>query len=226
MSCPEKAGEGGFMKKIVLVLALLAAGASLYAQVNLPEYRFASGNWTNSGQRLYQNDAKAGLAKMNIRTPQSDTMLYEFDARYEGGAEDGHGGFGLHIFADSPYNGASWGVGSSYLLWLNYDEKPISKAIPQGLSAQVYRSYTNSRMDLVQSYDLNNYAGLLTDDNLSYPVHFKIIADGKTGEVRVYDPTEPNDSVYYVLYMDRKDLPIKGNWLALRTNGMKLSFTN
>jgi hypothetical protein len=127
---------------------------------------------------------------------------------------------------DSPFNSASWGAGSSYLLWLNYDEKPANKQIPAGLSAQIYRSYSNSRMDIVQSYDLNNYAGLLTNDNLSYPVHFKIIADGNTGEVRVYDPTEPSDSVYYVLYMDRKDLPIKGDWLALRTTGMSLSFTN
>lgn len=214
------------MKRIVLALALFAAGAALYAQVNLPEYRFVSGNWIVSGQRLYQNDAKAGLAKMNIKVPQSGTMQYEFDARYETGAEDGHGGFGLHIFVDSPYNRASWGAGSSYLLWLNYDEKPANKAIPAGLSAQIYRSYSDSRMDLLQSYDLNSYANLLTSDNLSYPVHFKIVADGNTGEVRVYDPTEAPDSTYYVLYMDRKDLPIKGDWVALRTNGMKLSFTN
>jgi hypothetical protein len=213
------------MKRIVVVLFLFGVAAALFAQVQLPEYRFASGNWAISGQRLYQNDTKAGLAKINIRAPQSGVMQYEFDARYENGAEDGHGGFGLHIFEDVAYNSASWGAGKSYLLWLNYDENPQNKDIPRGLSAQVYRSQTNSQMDLVQSYDLNRYVDLLTDENLGYPVHFKIIADGDSGEVRVYDPTE-DGSVYYVLYIDRKDVPLKGDWVSLRTNGMQMSFTN
>jgi hypothetical protein len=212
------------MKRIALVMLLLAAGTVLYAQVNVDEYRFVSGNWAITGNRLYQNDAAARLAKMNIRVPQSEPMLYEFDARYEGGAEDGQGGFGLHIFVDSAYNSASWGAGNSYLLWLNYDEKPVSKGIHKGLSAQIYRSYTNSRMDLVQSFDLNHYADQLTDENLAYPVHFKIYADPNSGEIRVYDPTEPDS--YYVLNVNRRDLPLKGNWVVLRTNGMRMSFTN
>jgi hypothetical protein len=209
------------MKRIALVLALLGLGTVLFAQVNLPEHRFASGNWGVSSQRLYQNDAKAPLAKMNVRVPQSSAMQYEFDARYEGGAEDGHGGFGLHIFADSAYNGASWGAGNSYLLWFNYDEKPVSKGIPAGFSGQVYRSYSNSRMDLVQSFDLNDYAAQV---NFDYPAHIKIVADGNTGTVQVYDPLDP--TVYYEIYLDKKDLPMKGNWVALRTNGLKLSFTD
>jgi hypothetical protein len=213
------------MKRVVLVLFLFGVAAALFAQVQLPEYRFASGSWAVTGQRLYQNDTRAGLAKINIQAPQSGAILYEFDARYENGAEDGHGGFGLHIFEDAAFNNASWGAGKSYLLWLNYDENPVNRNIPRGLSAQLYRSQTNSRMDLVQSYDLNNYVGLLTDDNLAYPVHFKIVADGDSGEVRVYDPTE-DGSVYYVLYLDQKDLPLKGNWVSLRTNGMRMSFTN
>jgi hypothetical protein len=147
-------------------------------------------------------------------------MVYEFDARYESGAEDGHGGIGLHIFADSVLNRASWGAGRSYLLWLNYDERPISRDIPQGLSAQVYHSYTNSRMELVQSFDLNHYAGLLTQENLAYPIHFKFFVDGNTGEVQVYDPTA--EDLYYVLNLD---LPSRGEWIALRTNGLKASFT-
>ena len=213
------------MKRIVLVLALLAVGTFVFAQVNLPEHRFVSGNWGFSGQRLYQNDARAGLAKMNIRVPQQGAMLYEFDVRYEGGAEDGHGGFGLHIFVDAAYNAVSWGAGQSYLLWFNYDEKPLNKDIPAGLSAQVYRSYDNSRMDLVDSYDLNYYADLLTDDNLSQPVPFRITVDGDTGEVRVYDPTL-TDGTYYLLNLDRRDLPLRGDWVVLRTNGIQMSFSN
>ena len=213
------------MKRMVLVLALLAAGTLVFAQVNLPEHRFVSGRWAVSGQRLYQNDETARLAKVNIRVPQQGAMIYEFDARYEGGAEDGHGGFGLHIFVDAAYDNVSWGAGTSYLLWLNYDENPLNKDIPAGLSAQVYRSRTNSVMDLVGSFDLNAYDDLLTYENLSKPVPFKIIANGNTGEVQVYDPTL-TDGTYYVIDLDRRDLPLRGNWVVLRTNGIKLSFSD
>jgi hypothetical protein len=212
------------MKRIVVFLLVFGAAASLFAQAELPEHRFASGKWVISDQRLYQNDSNSRLAKVNIRVPQNGPMVYEFNARYESGAEDGHGGFGLHVFADSVYNGPSWGSGVSYLLWLNYDEKPVSKNIPQGFSAQVYRSYTNSRMELVQSVDLNRYTPLLTVDNLLSPVPFKIRVDGGTGEVRVYDPTDSSGAAYYYFYIDKKDLPLNGNWIALRTNGMTMSF--
>ncbi|MDR1957278.1 MAG: hypothetical protein LBQ30_10565 [Treponema sp.] len=212
------------MKRLVFFLLVLGMGASLFAQIQLPEHRFASGDWSISGNRVYQNDAKARLAKANIKVPQSGSMLYDFNVRYESGAEDGHGGFGLHIFADTAYNGPSWGSGKSYLLWLNYDENPQSKAIPKGLSGQVYRSYTNSWMDLVESIDLNQFADLLTTDNLAEPVSFRIWVNGDTGEIRVYDPTDPYLSTYYYFNLDQKDLPLKGEWVALRTNGIKLSF--
>jgi hypothetical protein len=212
------------MKRFVFVLFAFGLVGILSAQVQLPEHRFASGNWNFIGNRLYQNDVRAPLAKVNIRAPQSGPMIYEFNARYETGAEDGHGGFGLHIFADRIYNDASWGSGNSYLLWLNYDENPLTRDIPRGLSGQIYRSYTNSRMELVQSVDLNQYVNLLTAENLAIPVPFKIWADGATGEVRVYDPTDPNLADYYYFYLDRSDTPISGDWVALRTNGMKLSF--
>jgi hypothetical protein len=212
------------MKRTALFALVLGTAALAFAQVRLPEHRFAAGSWSVIGNRVYQNDPAARLAKVNIRAPQSGPMVYEFNARYEDGAEDGHGGFGIHIFADKISNDASWGCGASYLLWLNYDEKPQNPRIPRGLSAQVYRSYTHSRMELVQSVDLNRYADLLTLENLAAPVPFKIWADGSTGEVRVYDPTDPELSEYFYFYMNPKDIPLLGNWIAVRTNGMKLSF--
>jgi hypothetical protein len=212
------------MKKLVLCLLVAALAVPLFAQVQLPNYRFAAGNWNLVGPRLYQNDAQARLAKVNIQVPQSGPMIYEFNARYEDGVQDGHGGFGLHIFADNVYNAASWGSGKSYLLWLNYDEKPTAKGVPRGFSAQVYKSYSNSRMELVESVDLNRYLPLLTQENLSSSVPFRIWVNGNTGEVRVYDPTDPNLANYFYFYVDRKDVPLKGNWIALRTNGIKLSF--
>jgi hypothetical protein len=209
------------MKRLVLFLLVLGVGVSLFAQIRLPEHHFASGSWSFIGNRLYQNDANARLAKLNMRAAQSGPMIYEFNVRYEDGIDDGHGGFGLHVFADNVYNGPSWGSGTSYLLWLNYDENPITRGIPRGFSAQVYRSMSNSEMDLLESYDLNEYAHLLTYENCAAnSVPAKIWIDGSTGEVRVYDPTDL--SYYYYLFLPARNL--RGNWVSLRTNGLKLSF--
>jgi hypothetical protein len=213
------------MKRIVFLLAVICLTSLVYAQTNgIPDYRVASGKWAPSGDRLYQDDEKARLAKINIMAPQSGPMIYEFNVRYESGAEDGHGGFGLHVFGDKAYNSASWGSGKSYLLWLNYDENPGNKSIPRGLSAQVYRSHTNSRMTLVESISLSEYDSLLTGENLAFEVPFRIIVDGDTGEVRVYDPTDPNLENYRYFYIDKKEIPLNGDWVALRTNGIRLSF--
>jgi hypothetical protein len=209
------------MKKLLAVLVAVGMSIPVFAQANLPEHSFASGSWAFSGPRLYQNDAKAPLAKVNIKVAQSGPMVYAFNAEYEGGAEDGHAGFGIHLFADNVAPGASWGSGKSYLLWLNYDEKPMDKRIPAGLSAQVYKSLSNSRMELVQSIDLNQFKDFAAANlNMTLPV--KLWMDGNTGEVRVYDPTLP--TYYYYFYVDKNDVPMKGSWVALRTNGVKLSF--
>jgi hypothetical protein len=80
-------------------------------------------------------------------------------------------------------------------------------------------------MELVQSYDLNNYASFLTRENLAQPVYFRIWADGNTGEVRVYDPVDASGQIWYSINLNRRDLPLKGDWVVLRTNGIKLSFT-
>jgi hypothetical protein len=212
------------MKRFVFFILVTGIAMSIFAQVEVPEYTFASGSWRFTGSRLYQNDAGARLAKVNFKAPQSGPMLYSFNLRYEGGGEDSHGGVGIHIFMDRAINRASWGAGKSYLLWLNYDKKPRSKDIPVGLSAQIYRSVSNSRMELISSIPLTNFEPFLTKENLASPITFRIIANGDTGEVRIYDPTDPNNKRYYYFFIDKKDLPLKGNYVALRTNGIKLSF--
>jgi hypothetical protein len=209
------------MKRLIIIVLVLGVGASLFAQAQLSEYRFASGDWRFVGDRLYQNDAAAPLAKVNIRAPQSGPMIYEFNVRYEDGPRKTHAGFGIHIFVDEAYHGASWGSGVSYLLWLNYDENPVTPGFPKGLTAQVYRSFSNTRMDLIESVDLNEFA-YLVDQNLTSKVPVKIWANGDTGEVRVYDPTDPALEYYFYFYLPTKVL--KGNWVALRTNAVKLSF--
>lgn len=223
---------GGRSVRRVLACAVLTmlAASGLSAQEigvrELPDIEYArnAGTWQFSGPRLVQQDAAAGLAKVNLGLHQEGAVLYEFNLRYEGGVEDGHGGAGIHVFADSRLNYPSWGSGKSYLLWLNYDEKPVDKAIPAGLSAQVYRSTSHSDMTLLHSIDLNDYLNFFDGDNLHADIPFRITIDGDSGEVRVYDPTVDLSSVYFVFYMDKRDLPMKGDWVSLRTNGVKASF--
>ena len=212
------------MKRLVLLILVMGIAASLFAQNALLDYRFASGSWGFTGDRLYQNDADARLAKVNILVPQSGLTYYEFNARYEGGGEDGHGGFGLHVFVDTPYNAASWGAGRSYLLWLNYDENPISNSgIPRLLSGQVYRSINNTQMELVHSISLNDYLPMLLE-NMNSSIPFRISVNSNSGEVRVYDPTDPAMTNYYYFYINTGYIPSQSDWVALRTNGVKLSF--
>jgi len=75
----------------------------------------------------------------------------------------------------------------------------------------------------VDSFDLNDYAFLLTYENcVANTVPVKIWADGNSGEVRVYDPTDPSGAYYFYFYLPERNL--SGNWISLRTNGLKLSF--
>ena len=212
------------MNRFLLLLLVLGLGVSLFAQVQLPEHHFAtgSGNWSFRGDRLFQNDASARLAKVNILVPQSGSMIYEFNLRYESGIADDHGGVGIHIFANDVLHSASWGNGTSYLLWINYDDAPVTPGIQRGFSAQVYRSYSHTRMDLLESYDLNHFAHLLTPGNFADPIPIRIWADGNTGEVRFYDPTDPNLERYFYFFLPERNL--RGNWVSLRTNGLSISF--
>jgi len=218
------------MKRFILVLLVMGLAVSLSAQqADLPEHHFAtgSGSWAFVGERLFQNevDANARLAKVNFRIPQNGPMIYEFTVRYEDSLYKTHAGFGIHIFANGVHNYASWGSGTSYLLWLNYDENPIpGMGIPAGLSAQVYRSLSNSRMELVESIDLNHYIDYLTLENLSCAVPFRIWADGNTGEVRVYNPTDPEMRSFYYFFIGQENLPLSGEWVTLRVNGARFSF--
>ncbi len=213
------------IKKTTLVLLigvlLLCTGQFVFSQSVLPEHRFAAGSWILRGNRLYQSDSEHGLAKANIKIPQSGSMRYRFNARFEGGMEDMHGGFGIHVFADSAYPGASWGCGNSYLLWLNFDADPVLKEIPRGLSAQVYRSYSHSYMELMKSVDLNRYGYILNNASADTMLPIDIIVNGNTGDVRIANPL--NNDTYFTLNLGNKT-PLRGSWIALRTNGMAASF--
>jgi hypothetical protein len=130
------------------------------------------------------------------------------------------GGFGIHIFVDDAHNGKSWGNGKSYLLWLNYDEKPTYGGA--GFRAQVYKSEGHSKMRLLEGYDVPLNPKVLTVKNLDLVVPVKIQVDGRSGLVKVWDPSRPG--TYVRFYLD--DSPGRGRYISLRTNSLAVSFDN
>jgi hypothetical protein len=215
------------MKRYLIFVGFLAicSAVSIAAQ-QIPEYSVGYGNWVLNKEdgRLYQNNEETGLAKANFKVKQTGAMIYEFNFRYEGGIEDGLAGFGIHLFVDDITNRPSWGSGKSYLLWLNYDEKPADKRIPAGLSALIYRSNSKSSMTLEEAIDLNQYKYLLSEDNINSTLPIKIYMDPETGEVRMYDPFDEEGTLYYYLYEDPKLIVNNSGWITLRTSSMKASF--
>jgi hypothetical protein len=186
-----------------------------------PDHSGAYGDWHSMRGRLYQSDEDQRLAKINFRVPQSGTMEYRFDVRYEGGGyEDRMGGFGLQVFADKAFAGRSWGNGKSYLLWLNYDENTTYGR--PGFQAQVYKSRSHVDMRLLEDYQAQLPVKYLDIDYIDVAVPARIQVNGDTGLVKVWDPTR--SGVYYRFYLD--EAPGRGNYLALRTNSLAVSFDN
>ena len=184
------------------------------------DFHYAYGQWVLAGDRLVQNDLKAGMARVDIPYAQEGVANYQFNVQYRaGGSEDNHAGFGIHIFVDKPAPGKAWGNGKSYLLWLNYDENP--KGISSGLSAQVYKSLNHSQMELVADFDLNEYAPLLNASNLNLVIPVKMEVDGISGDVKIYDPTKEGWVYRFNL---GNEMPLEGNYVSLRTNSASFSF--
>lgn len=204
------------------LLTVLLAGFVLSASMaqSVDTFKFAYGQWEMEGERLIQKDLLAGMARVDIPLVQEGKVVYDFNVRYEdGGTEDQHAGFGIHIFVDQPARGKAWGNGKSYLLWLNYDVDP--RGISRGLSAQVYKSLSHHEMELVADFDLNKFAPLLKADNqgLALPVRLEI--DGRTGNVKIADPLREGWVYRFNLGNDK---PLTGNYISLRTNSGSFSF--
>ncbi|QEN08838.1 hypothetical protein EXM22_12860 [Oceanispirochaeta crateris] len=209
------------MKKALLLLVCLTVVLSANIFADSMKVKTTYGDWKITSTMLSQTDLLAGMTKANIYAPQSGTMVYEFKAKYIDGLADGKGGFGIHVFVDKPSTGKAWGEGESYLLWVNYDENPVSDSTPKGLSAQIYKSESNSRMNLVQSVSLKSVEPMLAK-YLGYTLPIKIVIDGKTGMAKVYDPFKAN---YYYKFPLSSDTPLEGNYIALRTNSMGVAFS-
>ncbi len=211
------------MKKVLLILAVLTAATGVLFADGYGLYGTPEGDWKLSGNRLYQQDADAPRAKAWFRVPQQGPMIYEFTMRYEGGGEDMQGGAGIHILADDKADSASWGFGDSWLLWINYDEHASrdGKHI-DGLSAVAYRSTSNKEMVPYASVDLNTYLGLLLD-NLHEDIPVKLTVYPASGQIKVDDPRGETDGwVFSLPGIKGAD----GNYVAVRTNGVDVSFTS
>ena len=98
------------------------------------------GDWVVRGGRMVQQDAGEPLARADRMVTQQGEYELEFSIRYVDGGyssmsdmQNGiyHAGFGIQIGVENPALGrSSWGAGNSYLLWLNLDTRPSTRAKP------------------------------------------------------------------------------------------------
>ncbi len=210
------------MKRTIVLIAVIALAAGMVYADGHGYFGSPEGQWNLAGTRLYQKDAAAPRAKAWMAIPQNGSMVYEFTVRYEGGGEDGHGGVGIHILGNSVPSGKSWGLGDSWLLWFNYDVNASAPGVPKGLSAQVYKSDSNKKMEVVKSIALNPYVGLLSANlDKDIPVKLTFLAD--KGRVIIADPTGASAGWYVDLPGAKGD---SGNYVAVRTNSVDVSFTS
>lgn len=189
------------------------------------------GTWSANGA-LVQSDTKTGLAMINRKLPQSGSYQLEYTATYLAGGYANaaaaamgkyHGGFGIHIGIDKPATSVSWGNGESYLLWFNLDTEVPESSPYYGLRAQVYKSSSNSVMNLMDDYNAEILPQDVVEANLDYlsvPLTVTMIVDTESGEVQVFDPTQ--EDTYYSVYLDPAIL--KGSYVSFRTNTLSMSF--
>jgi len=216
------------IKKVLLIVLLSLSAVSLFSADLDTDLKTGEGTWKITSTSITQTDIEAPRAKIAVPYSQEGTEItYEFYVQYQGGAlEDGHGGFGVHIFADEIVQGPAWGAGKSLLIWLNYDENP--RDVTKGLSAQVYQSKTHSTMVLLEDIDLNwiidelASADYTIEDVFADPIKIKIIVNTSTRKLKIADPVQ--EDVYYEIDLPGS-VPLKGSYIVFRTNGMSASFS-
>lgn len=240
------------MKKVALILGALLLLLPLAASaqdvivedefISLGEWVPGHGDWGTRGGMLIQRNTKTGLARIDRPLQQDGEFEISFVVRYEAGGFDSpedlqnnqlHAGFGIHIGAENPPLGRmAWGVGDSFLLWLNLDTRTATAqdfAQHLGFRGQVYRSENSSRMDLTEM-NVDIQAALaqlgvemtISDLNpfLVTSVPMRIRVNTETGRIMVNDPT--NQSLWFWFDVDPEVLD--GDYISLRTNGLALRF--
>ena len=138
------------MRKFALMLGALMLTVSMVAVAQSVNDDFGSmrgwtagpGDWVVRGGRMVQQDAGEPLARADRMVTQQGEYELEFSIRYVDGGyssmsdmQNGiyHAGFGIQIGVENPALGrSSWGAGNSYLLWLNLDTRPSTRATGRG----------------------------------------------------------------------------------------------
>jgi opacity protein-like surface antigen len=254
------------MRKVLILVAVVAIvlAAPAAAQTVIEQHNFSTmsgwvpgpGDWVASGNRLHQRDAGSMLARIDKSLAQSGVYQIDFNIRYVDGGykttsdwqnQQFHAGFGVQVgVSNPPLRGVSWGLGQSYLLWLNLDTRDQTRRnAPEhyGLRAQVYESRSNTDMTLWRNETVRQLLGtpvmsldilailrqelgidLRLEDIEPYlyrDVPISIRVNTRTGEIGVLDPTAP---IRYFFSADPAVL--RGNYIALRTNSLAVSYNN
>ena len=248
----------------IAIVAVILIAVPAFTQTVIERDNFSSmgrwvpgpGDWSVSGNRLRQNDARSPLARVDRRLAQTGTYQIDFNIRYADGGyasardfqnQHFHAGFGVQVgVSNPPLRGTSWGLGESYLLWLNLDTRPETlRNRPEhyGFRAQVYESRSNIDMDLLRS---SRVAALLGSPVMSVDiaealhrelgyrmtpadvepflyrdVPISIRVNTRTGEIGVKDPTAPLRFFFTV-----DPAVLRGDYIALRTNSLATNFSS
>ncbi|MFW6368469.1 MAG: hypothetical protein ACOCZ9_01915 [Spirochaetota bacterium] len=202
------------------------------------EWEPAAGSWDMvGGDLLVQDDTSELLARIDRPARHSGSYELSFNARYlDGGyasdaalrAGEVHAGFGFHVGVDDPPLGVrAWGNDESYLVWGNVDTRRRTREdYPEhyGLQVQVYRSNSNTDMELVESVDLGEEFGITADmiqPYLDRQVPVRLRVDNEEGVAYAYDPTD--QSIRYRIPLPEE---ISGEYLSLRTNSVSIGFSD
>lgn len=214
------------MRKILttaLMLSLLPVGFAVGQSFTHDGDRWTvgEGSWSDATGRLLQSNRNSARGKINTIASQTGDVEIRFDARYHGGAEDGHAAFGVHVLMSSASPGRAWGNGDSYLLWITYDPRVFGGS---GAFAQVYRSRTATDMTRVAHVEIPaarlRGITLANVGNFTLPVRIRI--DTTTGRVRVKDPVTPD--LWWAFSLGTRNL--SGTHIGLRTSSVAGSFDN
>jgi hypothetical protein len=252
------------MKRTLILLLILGVMVSMSLSSQAVSDNFSTirpwvsgyGEWQVQAGRLAQNDAEAGLARIDREIPRHDGIVtIEFEIMYKAGgyknetelrAGHYHAGFGVHLGVRNPALGQkAWGNGQSYLLWFNLDTRPETmKNAPlhYGFRAQVYESTSSSTMDLARIPQMRQYAGteLMSFDIIAALQSMRIFISiddllkylDQTVPIKIEYNTRTGDARVkdptsdYWFWVYLDPVKLRGNYFSFRTNSLAAEFDN
>jgi hypothetical protein len=167
-----------------------------------------AGTWQASATSAAQSNSALLFAKYSIPLNQSAAQtLYSFTGQAAASATK-FVGYGLHFFVSGDRAGQSYGLGSSYLVWITRDPGYYKN---ENTYVQLYRSYDDIKMLQV--------ASVATSLNVSSANKVEVFYDKAAGKIMV----SVNGTNY--LNVSAPNAIASGNKVALRTLGGPVTFT-